>query len=206
MREWRLVHNAPALPAEAVALLARLNRKYPSIKVNHLPPSELVNLAIGIPRGPLERFVGRIPSVSELRKLNFEEIDDLMLALEAIDTTPSLAVPTIPSPAKLSHNRLPDHIALLLRGQEVVTRQFQAYFSDTHRTDIGNRASEKMRVEYERRRDRGEPPEAIFWGLVEFAGGLEGSHSRRRALLGFLAYLFFSCEIFENVPKSVAVV
>ena len=83
--------------------------------------------------------------------------------------------------------------------------RFTEYFGDTSRLDTGNRIAERFRREYALRRGNGQSPPQIFFGLLNMVGqGLDCEPKRQAAIIGLIAYLFHTCEIFEPVPAEVA--
>lgn len=202
MQEWILVHNDwDELPTTSHEMIISLRENNKEIKIEVWGPRILFQNIMGLEADKLRILFPGVPGAKELLRVNFAEIDALVKLIDQTDPDPSLEVPTAPSQNKISHNDLPEHVAALLRTEQIVANRFAAYFADTSRAEVGNRVSDRFKREYRTRQNLGQDPQQIFHGLIELAGGLDCEPKRRTTVIGLIAYLFHCCDIFEDVQS-----
>src|SRR5262249_805781 len=116
MQGWRLIHNDwQGLPTEAHELMMKLQQTHSQIAIETWGPKLLQEKIMELPRHKLALLFPGVPPARELRRITFGEIDDLISTIDSSDPTPTLDTPLAPSPDKVAHNKLPEHIVQLLR-------------------------------------------------------------------------------------------
>lgn len=203
MKGWTLVHNDWAgLPTTSHELVMSLRSQHAHLTIESWGPDVLKQEIMTLPANKLRVLLPGVPSALELRRIAFKEIEELVRVIETEDPKYDLSTPLAPSPTKLEYNSLSGHITGLLKAGEISATKFRDYFSETSRVETGNRIADKFNRDYKRRREAGHAPDQIFFGLVELAGGLDCDKPTQAAVIGLLAYLFHTCDIFEDMPRA----
>jgi len=203
MAMWILVHNdTEGLPKKAHDLIFDLRALYPSITIEIMGPVHILDLADGISEEKRSLLCPNLPSDRDLRRVQFKEIDAIIAAINTTDIDPNTAPPRIPSSEKLSFNNFSPCVAEALKQGELVARTVGKYFEDTSRADLGNSVCERFKLIYQEKKKDETDPDTIYFSLAESVGGLGSGKARSSAVIGILAYLFHTCEIFEDTPKG----
>jgi len=206
MRGWTLVHNDDeGLPKEAHDLIIRLREDNPALSITVTGPEQLLQLVAELEPTSLMILLPAVPAPREIRRVQFAEIDALIKELDDLDVPVDGDCPIIePSPEKLAHNGFASHVEEALKQGHLGAAQFERYFADTSRADSGNRVAARFKRVYADCRREGLGSDETFYALAEAVGGLAGSKARSATIIGLLAYLFHTCEVFENPPAMVA--
>lgn len=203
MKKWILVHNDfDGLPKTAHDLIIKLREDNPDIEIEIIGAPHLLELATDIPERKRHLLCPNLPSDRDLRRVQFKEIDAVIAAIHTADIDPNIAPPRIPSATKLSHNQFSPFVSMALKQSELAARTVGKYFEDTSRADVGNSVCEKFKLLYQAKKKEGADPDTIYFALAESVGGLSGDRARSSTVMGVLAYLFHTCEIFEDAPNG----
>jgi hypothetical protein len=202
IKKWALVHNDhDELPTEAHELIIKLRRRIACVSIDVMGPTHLLSLIMELPREKLMLLFPQGLSGKDLRSISYRDIDDLIASLGGLEPEHGGERPDPPSSEKIAFNRFSDDVASILRTGFLVQRRFFDYFASTSRSTVGNRLAEKFKKLYAARAAAGDDADQIFWALAEAVGGLATERPRRAAIIGLIAYMFHSCDIFENPPK-----
>jgi hypothetical protein len=205
MKKWTLVHNdSEGLPKTSHKLVIVLREKHPEVEIEVIGAPHLLSMADDVPEKKWPLICPNLPSDRDLRRVQFKEIDEVVMAISIAAIDLSQVPPRIPSSEKLSHNNFSPLVAEALKQGEIVARTVGKYFEDTSRADVGNIVCEKFKLLYRELKHEGVDPDSIYFSLAESVGGLGADRARSSAVIGLLAYLFHTCEIFEDVPQGAA--
>lgn len=205
MKKWTLVHNdSDGLPKTSHDLVIALRKKHPEIEIEIIGAPTLLSMADDVPGKKWPLICPNLPTDRDLRRVQFKEIDEVVMAIDTAAIDPSLVPPRVPSSEKLSHNNFSPFVAEALKQGEIVARTVGKYFEDTSRADVGNIVCEKFKLLYSELKGEGIDPDSIYFTLAQSVGGLGADRTRSSAVMGLLAYLFHTCEIYEDVPQDAA--
>jgi len=205
IRRWILVHNDPEeLPTNAHELVIKLRGQPGAIPIEIWGPDQLLVLVTELPREKLMLLLPHGLSSSDLRKIHYRDIDELLASIGELTPEEMPASVQAPSSRKIAHNRFSDPVREILKGGFLVQRRFANYFADTSRAVVGNRIAEKFKLLYAHYKAQGIDADQIFFALADSIGGLACDTSRRAAIIGLVSYMFHSCEIFEDAPRAIA--
>lgn len=202
MKKWIFVHTEEkGLPTEAHEFVIGLRDSYPDIHIETWSPGHLRTLLLELTNEKLRALFPNAPSSRVLRKVPYNELDEVIQELQSIEPEPTLETPIAPSPEKIQHNKLSAPIVSYLQQASLAAGRVERYFSETSRSKTGERIAEFLKREYAKRTGNEETPQQIFHGIIDLAGGLDVSQERASAVLGLVAYFFHTCDIFEDVPS-----
>jgi hypothetical protein len=197
---WTFVHNArDGLSPIIVKELISLQKNNHPLIVGHWGYVEIYTRIFTMLRN--EDFVslfGPAPSHDAMKKVGYGE---LKVVLDIIKKrSPALDEVIHEPPAdKIKINALSDDVEALLKLGFRKSAQVGKFFRDWHDPTLGDSIASAFKEEYEKLRAGGLPPDEIFGGLQEFAGGaMRGAPEHESAVLAVLAYLFEECDIFER--------
>jgi hypothetical protein len=203
IKKWILVHNdQDQLPTEAHELIIRLRRKVKTVAIEIMGPDILLATIMEIRKDRLMLLFPHGLSSRDLRSINYKDIDQLIDTLGDLELPIGSPSPTPPSNQKIAHNRFSADVTSILKTGFLVQRKFADYFSGTSRSEVGDRLAEKFKRLYASRAVAGGDADEIFFALTEAVGGLATDKRRRAAIVGLIAYMFHSCEIFEDAPQG----
>jgi len=205
IKKWTLVHNDhEQLPTEAHELILKLRRRVACVSIDIIGPENLLQLIMGLPKDRLMLLFPQGLSAKDLRSISYRDIDELIESLGSLDLETASGRPEPPSSEKIAYNDFSEHVAAILRSGFLIQRKFFDYFANTSRSTVGNRLAQKFKKLYAARTAAGDDADQIFWALTDAVGGLSTEKPRRAAIIGLIAYMFHSCDIFENPPKQAA--
>ena len=200
--KWVFVHNTQGgkLPPHVIEELIKLGEKHPEITTSHWGFTELLIEFQKLDLVALESWFGYAITSADKVNLGFS---DLEAVLQHIVISPGLApseTRDVP-PGKIEFNSLSSAVASFLKiGMEksqLVEDFFGRWKTPTYGTQIATAFSNRY-IEL-RQESPALHPDEIFGRLEKWAGGASNtSPSRKVAVLAVLAYLFDSCEIFEE--------
>jgi hypothetical protein len=203
IRKWTLVHNDhEQLPTEAHELVIKLRQRVSRIAIDVMGPEALLSTIMELPRERLMLLFPHGLSGRDLRSISYRDIDQLIGSLGTLEPDAIDDRPDPPSSEKIVHNRFSPEVASILRTGFLVQRRFTDYFGDTSRAAVGNRIAEKFKRLYASKASAGHDADEIFFALADAVGGLATEKPRRAAIIGLIAYMFHSCEIFEDAPRE----
>jgi len=137
-----------------------------------------------------------------MMSLGYEDLQPILAYLEQQVTSAEEEVRPV-SPRKLEYNGLPSSVSGLLRSGMAQTSLVERYFTRTIDKERGTRVASAFRARYLALREQGLDGLAIFDQLNDFARGPFASGATRQvAVYAVLAYLFFTCGIFESPPDD----
>lgn len=203
--KWVFVHNTSdgKLPPHVIGELIKLGDNHPEIKNSHWGWEELRIEFRKLDLVALESWFGYAMTSADQVNLGFS---DLEAVLQHIVISPGVTpseTKDVPS-GKIEFNSLSSAVASFLKiGMEkapLVEDFFGRWKTPIYGTQIAS-AFKKRYIELSQESPTLHPDE-IFGRLEKWAGGASNtSPSRKVAVLAVLAYLFDSCEIFEE-PKE----
>lgn len=205
MRSWTFVHNQhDGLPADVTQALLKLKTDHPNLVIEQWPPTHLLELTADLSEDRLVRVFGHPPREQEMRVLDRSDIAEAVagLALEAISWTPNAADLPVVDPRKLDYNQLSEYPRRLVTAGIAQAGMVEGYFDNNPDPTLRDRAGMLMKVEWLNLQRHGMTGDDAFHALYErVAANAEGSREAT-ASLALLAYLFESCDIFDNPPAG----
>ena len=206
MRGWTFVHNdARGVPPAVASHLDQKRRNYPQIKFEIWEEPELFSWFKLLSTDAKRSMFGAVPNQSLVDGLALEDLEPVIDALEQRDPDPIDALPPPPSVQKLERNALSAEAADFLRMGRRKVRLVETYFQKCTPVELGERIAEAFRERYTELKALGLSPDRIFMYLQRYAG-FRGEPKRQVAGMAVLAYLFDSCDIFEDPDVPVSVV
>jgi len=207
MRSWTFVHNQhDGLPADVTRSLLQIKTDHANLVIDQWPPARLLELTADLTEDRLVRVFGHPPLEREMRTLHRGDIAEAVagLALESGPWAPDAADLPVVDPRKLDFNRLSDYPRRLITAGIAQARTVEEYFDNNPDPTLRDRAGMLMKVEWLKLQQRGVTGDEAFRTLYErVAANVQGSREAT-ASLALLAFLFESCDIFDNPPAGWA--
>lgn len=205
LKEWVFVHNNVAgIPTSASDKLEELRKEYSKISIatacRDFLKDELHD------KLSMQQMIDIYPSAS----LNFNDVQmshirpllKRIIEARSVDPDPS-NFGEIPDEAKLDFNKLsPDSKYDIRRARphvDVVDR----YIAGMPTPQNASIIQAEMRAKYLELKELGYDPDEIMGKLLVFCGGGETATVSAAAYV-IVAYYLDACDIFENVPQSIA--
>lgn len=209
MKEWHMVHNLiDGLPIEAVEKLEELKKHNPTIGFGFFALESFEHLINRLPELDVVDLLGPVASNKDAEDLQVAVIRDLVNGIVARNDGESSPPkqPIGPVPAdKLSANDLPEHWRQLIAGGWQNAHIVGSYFDQRPDPLVGEKTAALFNERYRYLRAQALPPGSIMDALYEFVTGTGSvAPARQVAAQSILAYLFESCDIFENVSAGKA--
>ncbi|MFJ8814841.1 ABC-three component system protein [Amycolatopsis thermoflava] len=205
MRSWNFVHNQhDGLPADVTLALLKLKADHPDLVIDQWPPAHLVDLTANLAEDRLVRVFGHPPQERDLRNLDRGDIAEAVagLALESASWAPNATDLPIVDPHKLDYNQLSEYARRLITAGIAQSRMVEGYFDNNPDPTLRDRAGMLMKVEWLNLQRRAVSGDEAFQALYHrVAANAQGSREAT-ASLALLAFLFESCDIFENPPAD----
>ena len=202
---WVFVHNSHdgRLPPHVIEELLRLSQANPHITVTHSGYEELLIEFRKLDIEALESWYGSAMSTSDKVNLGF---DDLKAVLTHITTAqePTTGEPKEVPFGKIEYNLLSPAVVSFLKVGMEKAPLVKAFFNGWKNPTYGIQIAAAFKSRYAELRDQTPSlhPDEIFGRLEVWAGGTAKVSPRHKvAVLAVLAYLFDSCEIFEEPPR-----
>jgi hypothetical protein len=147
---------------------------------------------------------GNPPRDQDLRNLDRGDIAEAVagLALQSASWLPDAADLPIVDPRKLDFNQLSEFPRRLITAGIAQARMVEGYFDNNPDPTLRDRAGMLMKVEWfnlQRNSVTGDEAFDVLYGRV--AANVQGSREAT-ASLALLAFLFESCDIFDNPPAD----
>lgn len=206
MRVWTFVHNDPrGVPPEVADHLDQKRRAHPQIRFEIWSEPELFLWFTELSTDAKRSMFGAVPSQSLVDGLALDDLEPVIDALEHRDPDPMDGVPPPPSAQKLERNALSAEAADFLRMGRRKVRLVETYFQKCTPVELGEKIAEAFRCRYTDLKALDLGADQIFMYLQRYAG-MQGEPKRQAAAMAVLAYLFDSCDIFEDpdIPPAVA--
>jgi len=205
MRGWTFVHNDhDGLPADITQQLLGLGRDNPALTIDQWSPQHLRSLTRNLSFDQLQPLFGNPPTERHMRTLDRSDVATAVagLATEGRRWVPGPAdLPTV-DPRKIDYNRLSDHPRRLLTAGMTQARMVEGYFDNHPDPTLRDRTAMLMKVEWMGLQARGVDGDDAFEHLYERVTRSAQDSRQVSAALALLAYLFESCDIFENAPSD----
>jgi hypothetical protein len=207
MKEWHMAHNfVDGLPIEAVEKLKELANADQKRKFGFISIEGLRERIFGLDIASIEELLGPAATAQDAQNLQPAELRALIAAVaEAADEVQSNLDPIRPVPVeKLVFNNLPGHWRALISGGWQNAHQVGKYLGRHHDPLIGEKIAKIFRDRYQYLKAQNLQPGAIMSELYEMVTGIGNvPPSRQVATQALLAFLFESCDIFEDQPPKV---
>lgn len=143
---------------------------------------------------------GPVPSRALIDGLVLADLAPVIDMLERRDPDPAVGLPPPPSLQKLEKNALSPEVADILRTGRRRARLVETFFQKAEPVELGEKIAEAFRKHYAYLKSLELSPDQTFMHLQKFAG-VGGTPKRQAAAMAVLAYLFDSCDIFEDPEK-----
>lgn len=207
MKEWHFVHNlVDGVPTEFLLTIEQL-------KVDHAPrlfgqvgPTALGNMVLQLPAHDLYDLLGPVATAADTANLRMEAVADLVHALMARVAVARYAPASIiPVPVdKLEFNGLPTYWKQLIESGSQNVVYIDAYLTGLPDPLVASTIAGAFNHRYRSYKQEGLDPEAIMNALCSDITGIGGMTPQTQvAALAILAWLFRSCDIFEDQPAAV---
>ena len=206
MKEWHMVHNlVDGLPIEAVLQLDELKKNNASHGFGFIGMEGFEERIFALELAKIEDLLGVVATSQDAQNMQAAELRDLVANVaQAADDVPfETAIRPVPAD-KLQFNKLPNHWRMLIANGWQNTHLVEQYLSRHHDPLTGERIAQAMRVRYQYLKAQNLPPSAIMSALYEMVTGVGSvTPARQVAAQALLAFLFESCDIFEDDPAKV---
>jgi len=207
MKEWHMVHNfVNGLPVEAVAKLDELEKKDGKRKLGFISMPWFEVQIFALEPARIEKLLGPAATAQDFQNMQAAELRDLIAAIVAVTGQVFPTTATIkPVPAdKLEFNKLSGHWRWLVYAGCQNSIHVSEYLNHHHDPLMGETIAQMFRDRYRYLKSENLPPDNIMANLYEMIVGI-GAMSVQRQVAGqaLLAFLFESCDIFEDHPLKV---
>lgn len=202
-RGWTFVHNDhDGLPADLTQQLLKLKTDNPGLTIDHWSPQRLSLATKNLAFEQLQRLFGNPPTDSDMRDLGRDDIAKAVagLTLEGQSWVPGAADMPAVDPRKIDFNRLTELPRRLLTAGMTQAQMVDDYFAHHPDPTLRDRAALLMKVEWMRLQAQGVDGDDAFHALHDKAIRPFGGSRQMSASLALLAFLFESCDIFDNPP------
>ena len=208
MKEWHMVHNfVDGLPIEAVEKLEEIrNKDEKERKFGFVSIEGFGERIFALAPEDIEDLLGPAATARDGHNLQPVELRDLIAAVTAAaDEVKPTADSIAPVPfEKLIFNKLPGHWHSLIAGGWQNAHHVATYLSRHHDPLTGERVAQFFQNRYRYLKAQNLQPSAIMAELYEMVTGIgHVTPARQVAGQAILAFLFESCDIFEDHPSKV---
>lgn len=207
MRSWTFVHNQhDGLPADVVDALLKIEVDNPDLAIDQWPPGHLLELTRHLTEDQLQWLFGYPPREREMRDLDRGDIATAVagLAVESTSWKPDATGLPVVDAHKLDYNELSEYSRRLITAGIAQARMVESYFDNNPDPTLRDRAGMLMKVGWLDLQRQGVTGDEAFDALYrKVAAHVEGSREAT-ASLALLAYMFESCDIFDNPPADWA--
>jgi len=207
MKAWTMVHNlVDGLPIEAVEKLDALRKSNSDCGFAFFGLEGFEQRLFSLDDHHIEALLGVAANNQDAISFQATELRDLVAALmQAADDTSPPPVDIRPVPInKLQFNKLPGHWCRLIKGGWQNAHLVGEYLAKRHDPMTGEKIAQIFRNRYSYLKSQKLQPTAIMSSLYEMVAGTGTvSAPRQVAAQALLAYLFESCDIFEDDASKV---
>jgi hypothetical protein len=207
MKEWYFVHNlANGLPVEALLAIDGLKKANPDLKIGLMGPDVFETHVFGLDEADLIGLLGPAGTAEHTKAMRVEEVAAIIASIvTSVDAdTPPVADPKPVPFNKMDFNKIPTHWRQLLESGSKNARYVDDYLDQTTDPELGQKMAGVFRGRYESLRAQDLTPKVIMGMLYEGITGIGAvSIERQVAAQALLAFLFESCDIFEDDPAKV---
>ena len=198
LRVWTFVHNDKrGVPPAVANHIDQLRQTHPSVNFCIWSEPELFALFNKMSHEAKQLMFGPVPNRALVDGLVLADLTPVVDALEHRDPDPTVGLPPPPSAKKLERNALSPEAADILRTGRRRVRLVETYFRRAGPVELGEKIAEAFRTHYAYLKSLHLSPDQIFMHLQVYAG-VQGTPKRQAAAMAVLAYLFDSCDIFED--------
>ena len=210
MHAWIFAQNLfEGLPFEAEIALRKLQSEHPTISISSTTREDFERMIFPLgDEALIEDLLGQAPTDSIFSGIDIAALQEFLKGLanhpaSSDDGADILRV----SREKLAYNRLSQYSAAALDRR--FERDVTAFVTGSADPSLGDRASEALNQKYQVLRAQHQSPDEILSDLLYFILG-EGRISTPSigedvAAHAILAYFFFRCDIFEDVPSELEI-
>lgn len=207
MREWHMVHNlVGGLPIEAVEELKKLKSINDSVQLGFMGLEAFEDILFALNDIDIEELLGAVAVSEDISNLQTSELRDLIRNVAVLaDFTPVELKIIRPVPVqKLEFNELPGHWKSFIAGGWQNAHLVSTYIQNHHDPLVGEKIAQTFNGKYVYLKNQNILPGSIMSSLYEaIAGNGVVSIPRQVAAQSLLAYLFESCDIFEDQSLKV---
>jgi|ERR1700722_4886269 len=207
MREWHFAHNlVNGLPTEALLKIENMKTAFPQHVIGVIGPSGLEDRVFGLSDDHLFELLGPAATAEDSQSLRMEEVRNLVDSLIAsIASNPPVVAAIGPVPHdKLVFNKLPTHWYGLIVAASQNAPYVRQYFEQHPTPETGENLAKIFSMRYRALKQENLSPSVIMDMLYEQITGMGSVTAQRQvAAQAILAYLFDSCDIFEDHPSKV---
>ena len=201
---WTFVHNDPrGVPPAVADHLDQMRQSDPQIKFEIWSEPQLFALFNKMNSDAKHLMFGAVPNQSLVDELALKDLKPVIDALERSDPDPLVGLPPPPSVQKLEKNALSTEAAELLRIGRRRVRLVETYLQKIGPVERGEKIAEAFRTQYANLKSLDLSADQVFMHLQKYAG-VWGEPRHQAAAMAVLAYLFDSCDIFEDPDIEAA--
>ena len=201
---WVFVHNAPnGIAGDVLKHLLETEVNNQPIKIGQWGAAALRDFVFELPDANVATLFGAAPTRRDFENLGLADLRPVLLRLAAQDPVADVDVRPVP-PRKIEANALSANVSLLLKSGMPRADLVQHFFDSYHDAALGDQIASAFKARYAQLRATGSGSDTVFWGLIDFAGGLDNHGAgHAAAVLAVIAYLFEQCEIFERPRENM---
>ena len=207
MKEWHMVHNlVDGLPVEAIEKLEELRQADTQRKFGFIGIEGFEQRIFSLDPAKIEDLLGMVATSQDAQNLQPAKVRDLVAAIASAADQVQFDVDAIgPVPVeKLAFNQLPNHWLAFMQSGWQNAHLVDEYLDQHPEPLVGERIAQAFRVRYKYLKDQHLSPSAIMSALYEDVVGIgRVSPARQVAAQALLAFLFESCDIFEDHPVGL---
>jgi hypothetical protein len=209
MKEWHLAHNlVDGLPVQAIQKLEEIKKTDPARKFGFIGMESLEERIFSLGQAEIEDLLGPVATSADSKNLQIVELRELVSAIaNTVDKVEFDVQAIAPVPVeKLTFNKLPNHWLSIIQGGWQNTRLVSEYFARHPEPLVGEKIAQIFRVRYQYLKTQNLSPGMIMSDLYEMVvGKVIALPARQVAAQALLAFLFESCDIFEDHPSGARV-
>jgi hypothetical protein len=204
MKEWHFVNNlVDGVPSEVLLTIKELETKHSKYGFGISGLEWFWSKIYELPKSDVIEFLGPAATAEDSHGLNMEEVKQLISCLTTdIDEAPiDEGNPSKVPSGKLKFNKLANHWRHCVGNGSLNAIYVANYFERHINPELGKIVAKLFRDKYQVLKLEGLAPNAIMAELyLQTAGNGIVMPDRQVAVQAILAYLFDSCDIFEEPP------
>lgn len=206
MKGWRFVHNMlDGTPTDVtVVKIAQMKAAFPNHTFGVMGRAGFEERVLALTEGEIVGLIGPAASAEDTRNMRIELVAELIDAtMAAVDKGPVFGGPD-PSPVpaeKLDYNKLPNHWRHTIESQMANAKLVGEYLRLHPDPLRGPKVGKLFKTRYASLKAQALKPGSIMAKLHQAVIGV-GAYDNERVVAAnaLLAYLFDSCDIFEDKP------
>lgn len=208
MQEWHMVLNlVDGLPIEAVQALVELRAANPNIKFGFISKEGLEERVFTLGAERIALLLGPAATPADAKNLDVATLKALVNELVMTDLPPLEETDLRPVPVgKLSHNELPWHWQLFVRGGWANAPIVAGYFERHPDPLRGGQVAMLFKTRYEGLKAQNLKPGDIMAALLETVTGIGNVTPQQQVVAqALLTHVFENCDIFEREPATAQI-